>query len=102
MWLVPQKYHRRNKIKEVSYQLIHRFEQIMIYKNVNCIFCNECEETALILALYIFSYTIRPFSLLWENVLIEFFPRGTVFLFYLLYFEPNLNLIRETIYGFVG
>ncbi len=48
-----QKYHCRNKIK-VSYKLIHRFEQIIIYKkcNVNCIFCNEYEGTALILALY--------------------------------------------------
>ncbi len=25
VWLLPQKYHRRNKIKEVSYKLIHRF-----------------------------------------------------------------------------
>ncbi len=58
MWLLPQKYHHRNKIKYVSYKFIHIFEQISIYKNVNCIFCNEYEENALILALYIFSYTM--------------------------------------------
>ena len=25
VWLLPQKYHLRNKVKEVSYKLIHRF-----------------------------------------------------------------------------
>ncbi len=57
---------------------------------------------------------LRPFSLLWENVLFYFFPRGTVFLLhlftylfiylfiYLLYFESKLNLIRNKMYGFVG
>ncbi len=60
--MLPQKYYLRNKIKEVSYKLIHRFYPANQLQHVNCIFSNEYEETALalslILALYIFSYTM--------------------------------------------
>ena len=93
VWLFPHKYLLVNKIKEVSYKIIHRFHPASHYlkkykKDIdsNCGFCGEHPESVSHLFWYcssvktfwqdtcrfVVDHILADFVLLWENVLFGF------------------------------
>lgn len=91
VWLLPNRYLITNKVKEVSFKMIHRIYPVKVYIekrfkkdiDVNCSFCGSCPETLLHLfwecpivkefwcnlCLFIVSNIDTKFLLYWENVL---------------------------------
>nr|XP_020463111.1 uncharacterized protein LOC109964271 [Monopterus albus] len=90
VWLLPFKYMISNKIREVSFKLIHRFYPSAHYLtrfnrsiNTSCVFCNASEETTVHLfwdcpfcydlwqnvSVFITSKIHYPLAVKWEHVL---------------------------------
>lgn len=94
VWLLPNRFFVTNKIKEVTFKLIHRIYPVKCflvrYKrniDVNCSFCDSSKETAIHLFWYcnvvavfwqhILDFIVKNidknFALLWKNVLLGLF-----------------------------
>uniref|UniRef100_A0A3P9KLZ3 Reverse transcriptase domain-containing protein n=1 Tax=Oryzias latipes TaxID=8090 RepID=A0A3P9KLZ3_ORYLA len=107
VWLLPNKYLLNNKVKEVSFKIIHRFYPTNQYMqrlkrdiDKNCSFCSQSEET-LVHIFWTCKYTekiwdkmtnliktqIYPhFNLTWKNILFGYINYDKTFLsqFYLI------------------
>lgn len=99
VWLLPNRYLITNKVKEVSFKLIHRFYPAKSYIHckfkkdiaIDCCFCNACPETAVHLFWncshvqrfwkkmcdYIHDKIEKDFLLCWQNVLFGLFESNS-------------------------
>lgn len=96
VWMIPHKYLITNKVKEVSFRIIHRYYPANHYMakfkrdiNTDCSFCEAHPETVLHLfwhcshtkklwkdfSRFIIDYIHKDFALSWENVLFCFYKR---------------------------
>ena len=94
VWMIPHKYLIVNKVKEVSFKILHKCYPASHYMvkfkrdiNTNCTFCGDHPETVTHLFWYcsftqrfwkefsrfVVVHILREFSLRWENVLFCFF-----------------------------
>ncbi|KAL3983905.1 olfactory receptor [Sarotherodon galilaeus] len=94
VWMIPHKYLIVNKVKEVSFKILHKRYPVSHYMvkfkrdiNTNCTFCGDHPETVTHLFWYcsftqrfwkefsrfVIVHILREFSLRWENVLFCFF-----------------------------
>ncbi|CAI5637800.1 unnamed protein product [Oreochromis niloticus] len=94
VWMIPHKYLIVNKVKEVSFKILHKCYPASHYMvkfkrdiNTNCTFCGDHPETVTHLFWYcsftqrfwkefssfVIVHILREFSLRWENVLFCFF-----------------------------
>jgi len=93
VWMIPQRYLLVNKVKEVSFRIIHRYYPASHYMvkfkrdiNTNCCFCENHPETVLHLFWYcshtrkfwqnlsrfIIDNIYKDFTLLWKDVVFLF------------------------------
>ncbi|CDR18464.1 unnamed protein product [Oncorhynchus mykiss] len=94
VWMLPHTYLLVNKIKEVSFKIIHKYYPANHYMkkfkeniNSNCSFCNDHPETVVHLfwhcvhvrklwqdiSRFIIEHIYEDFTLLWRDVLFGFF-----------------------------
>ncbi|CAI5682440.1 unnamed protein product [Oreochromis niloticus] len=96
VWTIPNKYLVTNKVKEVSFKILHKFSPANHYMtkfkrdiNVNCGFCGSHPETVQQLfwicsyattfwkdfSRFIAGHLYKDFTVKWENVVFCFFRR---------------------------